>query len=501
MRTNRPWSMDDFMALFSWLFLSNIFFILLGTTTFFSTLLFIANSFQFQEWVRLTLSKIISKQIGMEVSIGNAIVPNWKENKISMKQVKLQYNVIKDNDMNLPYPDSPAIWDLSFDNIEITLSLIRWLDGKGLVKDCFIKGMRGVIDRSQVTYPDEEFEPLKARQLNQKKDLELNSLIIEDCLITICHPYNFRPFQVSIFNANIPLLRQRWFLFDMMCANSIVGMFDNCLFSVHMAQNDINDIDKNHGFKRSHFRVDGVPIDQFNGGVEGPFGWITSGRVDFDVDFMIPQKSEEEDILAMVTNDFLIKVDEVVSKNIENLSIELPHHFPPLIDLLNTVNSNIKKNGLLKVQKRLDEGSHLEQLIFDFKIKFHNIKAGIPMNTKEFSLASQAVVRPVIAFMNSNRTLIPIQCRVVTDISKFDGSWTVYDSELAYDLSKEVSFELINLVQDERERNRRLKRVGLWGLQSLAKNLINLVEYARGVRGFWHYLGTIHEFKPDSCEY
>ena len=44
----RRWSADEFVALFSWIFLSQGVFILVGTTTFASLLLFTANSLRFQ---------------------------------------------------------------------------------------------------------------------------------------------------------------------------------------------------------------------------------------------------------------------------------------------------------------------------------------------------------------------------------------------------------------------------------------------------------------------
>jgi len=43
-----------------------------------------------------------------------------------------------------------------------------------------------------------------------------------------------------------------------------------------------------------------------------------------------------------------------------------------------------------------------------------------------------------------------------------------------------VGYALAELVQDERERARRLKQVGLWTIQNLAKNLISLYNYAAG---------------------
>jgi len=38
-----------------------------------------------------------------------------------------------------------SMFDLSVDSIDVTLSLWRWLDGKGLVKDAVVKGVRGVL--------------------------------------------------------------------------------------------------------------------------------------------------------------------------------------------------------------------------------------------------------------------------------------------------------------------------------------------------------------------
>lgn len=57
-------------------------------------------------------------------------------------------------------------------------------------------------------------------------------------------------------------------------------------------------------------------------------------------------------------------------------------------------------------------------------------------------------------------------------------------------LSTELGKAWANLVADERERNRKLKRVGLWGLQSMTRNIVSVYDYARGSRGFWHYIGT-----------
>lgn len=48
MRQIRPWTLNDATALFSWLFLGHTVWLLVGTTSFFSLILWLANSLQFQ---------------------------------------------------------------------------------------------------------------------------------------------------------------------------------------------------------------------------------------------------------------------------------------------------------------------------------------------------------------------------------------------------------------------------------------------------------------------
>lgn len=44
------------------------------------------------------------------------------------------------------------MFDVNLDEVEVTLSFMRWLDGKGLVKDAKVKGVRGVIGEHASTY-------------------------------------------------------------------------------------------------------------------------------------------------------------------------------------------------------------------------------------------------------------------------------------------------------------------------------------------------------------
>ena len=102
----RPWRADDFVALFSWIFLGHTLFFILGTTAFVSSLLFLADSLQFQgmvlcngvslsflrfnpEYVARRIGNYLTKETGVVFQFESAIVPNWKEGTIRARNVRM----------------------------------------------------------------------------------------------------------------------------------------------------------------------------------------------------------------------------------------------------------------------------------------------------------------------------------------------------------------------------------------------------------------------------
>lgn len=60
------------------------------------------------------------------------------------------HTIVEDEDELLPILDTDedtnySMFDLTFDSIDVTLSLTRWLEGKGLVTDAVVKGVRGAL--------------------------------------------------------------------------------------------------------------------------------------------------------------------------------------------------------------------------------------------------------------------------------------------------------------------------------------------------------------------
>ncbi|KAK9709490.1 Mitochondrial distribution and morphology protein 31, mitochondrial precursor [Basidiobolus ranarum] len=275
-------------------------------------------------------------------------------------------------------------------------------------------------------------------------------------------------------------------MYDVICADSIVGMVDNCLFSVHKPQTvwTSGDFEKELKHARiSHFKIDGLNIDHLNAGVDGPFGWITSGTVDISAYIMIPQNPDNP-VFKLMVKELIDRFDDVVDFEKPILVISTGDNNTKVITL-NDMLKDVRAKSNTKPTPLDPEAS----LVMNMDIRFNNIKAVVPLQTQDVTYVNNALIRPIVAYMNANRTRLPIKCQLKLDLSNFDGSWTIYDSCLVDSLSEEVGKAFAQLVQDERERNRRLKRVGLWSLQSITRSLISLFEYARGTRGFWHFMG------------
>ncbi len=77
--------------------------------------------------------------------------------------------------------------------------------------------------------------PESTRYIAQPGDFQLEGLQLEDILVTVYQP-GFRPFMASIFRADLRNFRKQWICYDLMSADSMVGQFDNCLFSLHQPQ-------------------------------------------------------------------------------------------------------------------------------------------------------------------------------------------------------------------------------------------------------------------------
>ncbi|KAJ3375059.1 Mitochondrial distribution and morphology protein 31, mitochondrial precursor [Allomyces arbusculus] len=643
-RPSRPWTVDDVLAMASWLFVGNSLLLLVGTTTCVSVILWVANSFQFQELVARAVGWYLTRSTGATVIFESAIVPNWKDGKIALKNVTVRrmhaldesqlaphYYYYSDEEAEelaaaaaasasssssksssggsssvvyasgtdppqpptasslaaasisppaapgdvftrpqLPRPPRPVSrdannftkYEVRIASIDVTLDLIRWLDGKGLVKDMVVKGVRGIIDRRDVFWDDDAVTP--PRRVHQPGDFDMERVVIEDLFLTVYNP-NFRPYSVSVFNADLPRLRKQWLLYDIICASSLVGLFDNCLFSLHTPQHpadlfvdpttagaagilDANVQDDEAagsdewvGLPRrvTRLKVDGVPIDHLNYGTTGPFGWIIGGTLDITALIHIPRRPQEytlqpDDLLAQLVGEIkasaLGKIERVGGEDDDEDKSKRP------TDRLRRRLRKVRES--LRTKRDGDEGEELEEvedpvvvepapvtsdlaastdspvepaaptadadpttppptattttgrtLCMDLDLRFNNLRASVPLYSRDLPyLTTNALVRPVVGYMNAHRTAIPLTCRITLPLSNFDGAWTIYDSQLADALAMSIGRAMVRSMLDDADRARRIRKVGLWSVRTAAEAVAAVWQYVSGAKSLVHFL-------------
>lgn len=326
-----------------------------------------------------------------------------------------------------------SMFDLNVDSIDVTLSLWRWLDGKGLIVDAVVKGVRGVwgwspsqcpvivvfsnlfenVDRRSVRWdPDHELDPALFRHETHPGDFQLESLQLEDVLVTVLQPGDFRPYTASIFQANIRCFRKQWLFYDFLCAESIVGQFDNCLFSLHKPQSigrttemDLKDGDWARMVStefllfvsasdiswQSRIRIDSVNIDhlQHSTTTEGPISWITSGKVDAVLDIKFPRDPEN----ALPFNAILGEIADAIS----TLAASDPalQRIPGQRALAKPPLSAPEEVMAGKIGQQDDK----PRVIIDIDLRFRDLKAAVPLFTSDLSYVNNALIRPIVAFM------------------------------------------------------------------------------------------------------
>ncbi|KAL9043141.1 MAG: hypothetical protein Q9180_000077 [Flavoplaca navasiana] len=491
-RSSRPFNVDEISAFFSWILLGHVLWIILGTTTFFSLAILAVNTVFAQETLARWIGNHLTKSSGMKVVFESAIVPKWGDGVITFKNVFVSRRtgqgtgqVSKGSPLTaaavaaatngftdagesshqaaMPTAIEDANYtqfDLALDTINVTLSFTKWFNSKGLLRSVEIKGVRGVIDRTSVHYSGEQIDPRTYKHEHSPGDFEIDSFKLEDLLVTVHQPQNFRPFSVSVFSCDLPRLRRQWLFYDFLSANMMSGSFDESLFTIHPRQTHGNietrlGGDSEHWKKHSRLRIDGLNIDHLNRGVEGPFSWIHEGNVDIVSDIMFPADTDES--IAKVMADFYDRMEATVTAN----------RYPTHDQRSTTVGMDDSSTSAPVPSKTSSATSEDDKrfLVMDLRVHLNDVRAAVPLFNNNLSYVNSALVRPIVAFINSRRTFIPINCRVVKRTSEFDGSWTIFDSGLMDDLSAQTYEAFAKDVVDDQARMRRFKKVGLWSLQ------------------------------------
>jgi distribution and morphology protein 31 len=199
------------------------------------------------------------------------------------------------------------------------------------------------------------------------------------------------------------------------------GTYDNSLFTLHPRQTPSGD--NFDAGKISRLRIDGVNVDHLNRGVDGGgmFSWVVEGKVDVVADMRLPVKIEEIDLRRIV---------EGVRENIETMK----------------TNGNGHDNDdteTLYAPQHSRPADDRERVVFDLMVTLNDVRAQVPYLTPDLSYVNNALIRPIVAYINSRRTHIPVRCQIAKPLEDFDGSWGMWDSGLMDSVSAEVSLSWI----------------------------------------------------------
>ncbi|KAK5132257.1 hypothetical protein LTR08_009245 [Meristemomyces frigidus] len=508
-RSARPFNSDEIGAFVSWIFWGHILWVVIGTTTFFSGLIWAINTVFAQETLAGWVGNLLTKSSGVKIVFESAIVPTWRDNVITFNnvfvsrrpgQAKRQRAVSKGSstaaaeaatlayqtkestrDLAIANPEDDGNYtqfDVTIQTVNVTLSFTKWFNGKGLLRDVEVHGVRGVLDRTSVRPTGEIRDPKSYRHEHNLGDFEIDNFKMEDVLLTVYQPKEFRPFTVSVYNCELPRLRKQWLFYDFMSANNMSGSFDDSLFTIHprqvhgvtgatLSSNGQVGGDAGQWKKHSRLRIDGLKIDHLNRGVEGPFSWISEGNVDLVADVSIP--NDEDGSIAKVMSDFYDRLEETVThaqQTAQKATESIIHHEQTADS--QTSEPEPEQSALTQQGAREDDSRFL---VLDIRVHLNDVRASVPLLTKDLSYVNNALTRHIVAYINSRRAFIPINCRVVKRQSEFDGSWTIFDSGLLDDLSRETYEAFVRDIMDQRQQRRRLKKVGLWTIQLAAQAL------------------------------
>ena len=511
-RSFRPYTLDEIGAFISWVFLGHIVWIIVGTTTFVSLGIWALNTVFAQETLAGWVGNYLTKSSGIKVMFESAIVPTWRSGVITFSNVfvsrrpgqhaKKERTVSKGSSTTAAAAASAAMaaqrshdlttgdpeddgnytqFDVTINTVNVTLSFSKWFNGKGLLHDVEILGVRGVIDRTHVKPTDHSIDPKSYRHEHNTGDFEIDAFKMSDVLLSVYQPNGFRPFTVSVYSCELPRLRKQWLFYDFMSANNMSGSFDDSLFTVHPRQvhgatgaplTADGAGEDAHWKKHTRVRIDGLNIDHLNRGVEGPFGWIHEGNVDIVADVMIP--SDEDGIWrqswkksAEAMSEFYDRIETTVVQA-QAQAYGKPSHSG---DAISNDPETLEKPELAAAALDSDPDASKKFVLMDIRVHLNDVRASIPLVTRDLSYINNALVRPIVAYINSRRAFIPVSCRVVKRQAEFDGSWTIFDSGLMDDLSREVYDAFARDVSDDERRGKRMRKVGRWVVELVVEAL------------------------------
>ncbi|CCE89679.1 Mdm32p TDEL_0A03470 [Torulaspora delbrueckii] len=472
-RGNRPFSANEISTMFSWLLISQIVWIILGTTTFVSILLLIFNTVFAKEMVGKCIGKLLNVFLeDVDIKFEDALVPEWKKGCIRFNKVELK-TINRDDsvDQSADNSEQNLKFSLKFHEIELTLSLKKWLLGNGPINDLSVYGMRGDVS---VNYAYEQTPQDLFIDWFSNKEYRLGRVQLTDSCVNIHDEQLDMKYRVSIYNLVMPQLRFEWMIPDFFNADVATGAINHSLFTIHKRQHKLvysNELERDLSpWKRiTRLKLDSINVKDLGLNKSNVFNWFEDGNLEITADIMLPHESDENKENKYMVLDFRFKFKDLrarfpdnaprLSTGEELISLE---ELKPLISFINT------QNGYFRSMVNIENTNavwNAPNVSVNKVVSYPNVTV-IPSaqwNDGEDEVGSKG--QEIIKFHEQpfhNNNEIVLRCRIAKNIQELNDKVMFQETGVYDTLSMELYVDLIRMVE-EWEYKKKNDFMKLWG--------------------------------------
>jgi len=98
----------------------------------------------------------------------------------------------------------------------------------------------------------------------------------------------------------------------------------------------------------------------------------------------------------------------------------------------------------------LDEELTRKFLDMTFDCRLNHLRSAAPLYTPELSAINNALVHPILSFLNKHSKHIPLSFQLKIKLSSFQGAWTPYEARFWEFVSEAVAIELARKVDEKK---------------------------------------------------
>lgn len=457
--------------------MGNLLWIVLGTTTFCLVGLYALDTFS-NVWRSVSpgepedvslagklTNAIVSHGLGMRLEFTpGQVIPELRDGMLRFKNVRVVST----------HPETH--FQGTIEALNVSLSFQKWYEGKGILDELDIYGMRVQLHYNNDSEPRmtaaPDFAPIYRFNdtVHYQYDLpsheapapetpslidpayELSLVKVHDSYIDIHESDAVEPFRVAVFNCDLPQLRGDRVLLDFFNANIVTGSMNDALFTIHKRQTETAHSESQRTVR---FKLDGInlgAISQKNPRTK--FNWIANGKAEIIADIRMSLLPEATD--NKMTNVFSSTFRELLA---------LTNPDPAEQNAPETNDTNLLKGALAAIYTTFSSkdvepapSKPSDYVVVDVKVKLKDLKASLPKympmatstNTPFMSLHD---LRSLVTFVNGmDSAPVVVKTTAIERLQDLQHTDNIFNTRIFDLIVNDVYEELLKMVQMDEKR-------------------------------------------------